>query len=579
MQYPQIFELLTIFFYLLLMIAVGILFNRFNRNTDDYFRNGCKGTWWLVGMSTFMITFTAWTFTGAAGAAFLSGWTVFFIYFGNAVGLLLCGLFIAPWFRQLRIVTVPEVYYLRYGELTRQFIAYLSFTSAPIFAGLTLYGLAIFISAIFNLNIQTIIILLGAAVVIYSMTGGSWAVMATDFLQGAILIPLTLLVGFLSLYAVGGVEGLFTKISEQGLEDEFRFLKPDVSMWAPYSIFWGFTICIHNALGMLNFNGAARFAAVKTGRDASKACYLAAALMLVGAVVWLLPPIVGRLLYADEILSTAITQPAESSYAIVALNLLPSGLTGLIAVAIFSATMSNMDTGLNRNSAIVVKDMYPVFCRWLGWEPSQDQAKLVLASRFVTLLLGVLIILLAVYFSMFSPHGIFNTMLNLMIVLNAPLAPPALFGLFMRKVPRYSAMAAIAAGWIPAVLGVFSGTLFGEPWGYQVRFISVFSVSSIVFIGSSIFWKYASNEYRDQVIRFFTRRDTPIRFEEEVGAKTDFSQLRILGIFVLIISFGVFGLAFVPENINGGIITGSLAATLFLIGALMTCLGYRGTDE
>ena len=62
------------------MISVGFVFTRFNVNTDDYFRNGCKGTHWLVGMSTFMISFTAWTFTGAPGAAFQAGWTVFFIY-------------------------------------------------------------------------------------------------------------------------------------------------------------------------------------------------------------------------------------------------------------------------------------------------------------------------------------------------------------------------------------------------------------------------------------------------------------------------------------------------------------------
>lgn len=579
MEISQLYELATIIVYLLLMVSVGFIFNRFNLNTDDYFRNGCRGTWWLVGMSLFMIGFTAWTFTGAAGAAFLSGWTIFFIYLGNAFGMLVCGLFIAPWYRQLRIVTVPEVYYLRYGELTRQFIAYLNFFSSILFAGLTLYGLSIFISAIFGLNIQIVILVLGIVVVGYSMAGGSWAVMATDFLQGAILIPLTLLVGILSLHAVGGVGGLFAEIRAHDLTEEFRFLKTEIPAWAPYSIFWGFLIFFHNAMNILNFNAAARFNAVKTGRDASKACYFAAFLTLIGAVVWLIPPMTGRILFSAEILAVDIAQPAEAAYAIVALNLLPAGLTGLMAVAIFSATMSNLDTGLNRNSAVLIKDIYPELCRLLGVTPSENQAKLVFASRIVTFILGTLIVGMALYFSYFSQHGIFNTMLNLMVVLGAPLAPPALFGLFMRRVPRYSAIAAIVVGWIPASMGVFSEFLFGAPWGYQARFVSVFGVSSVVFIGSSLFWHYSSPEYREKVKAFFKRRDTPIRFAEEVGIGTDYAQLKILGIYVIIISLGVFALALIPTNGGERLTTVGLGTAIVAIGALMSYIGFKNQDQ
>ena len=579
MKHPQLFELLTIIGYFILMLAVGFLFNRFNKNTDDYFRNGCRGTWWLVGMSTFMIGFTAWTFTGAAGAAFRAGWTIFFIYLGNAFGLLLCGLFIAPWMRQLRIVTVPEVYYLRYGELTRQGVAYLGFVSSPLFAGLTLYGLSIFISAVFGLNIQMVILGLGAVVVVYSMAGGSWAVMATDFLQGAILIPLTLLVGILSLHAIGGVGGLFAEIQAQDLGAEFRFLKSDLSAWAPYSVVWGLVIFFNNTISMLNFNSAARFNAVKTGKDASRACYLAAFLSLVGAVVWLLPPMIGRLLFPEQILAVDITQPAESAYAIVALNLLPAGLTGLMTVAIFSATMSNLDTGLNRSAAVIVKDMYPELCRLLGFKPSEDQGNLVLASRLITGLLGIVIVGIALYFSRYSQDGIFDTMLTLMVVLSAPLAPPALFGLFLKRLPRYSAIAAIVAGWIPASMGVFSETLFGESWSFQIRFLAVFGTSSLVFIGSGIFWRHSSEEYRAKVTEFFRRRDTPIRFAEEVGIGTDFAQLRLLGVFVLIISVGILALAVIPTNGNDALITAGLAGTIALIGTVMCIMGWRGKDS
>ena len=47
-------------------MGVGVVFRRFSNNTSDYFRAGGKATWWLLGGSMFMQSFSAWTFTGAA---------------------------------------------------------------------------------------------------------------------------------------------------------------------------------------------------------------------------------------------------------------------------------------------------------------------------------------------------------------------------------------------------------------------------------------------------------------------------------------------------------------------------------
>lgn len=48
---------------------------------------------------------------------------------------------------------------------------------------MALWGLGIFCHGIFGFNLQWTIIVIGAIVVVYATTGGSWAVMGTDFLQ------------------------------------------------------------------------------------------------------------------------------------------------------------------------------------------------------------------------------------------------------------------------------------------------------------------------------------------------------------------------------------------------------------
>ena len=73
-------------FYFAFMAAISWVFRRFVQNVSDYFRGGGKALWWMVGASAFMVSFSAWTFTGAASKAYADGWPVMAIYVANAVG-------------------------------------------------------------------------------------------------------------------------------------------------------------------------------------------------------------------------------------------------------------------------------------------------------------------------------------------------------------------------------------------------------------------------------------------------------------------------------------------------------------
>ena len=135
-------EYLVIVGYLVLITVVGLVFKRFSSNTDDYFKSGTKGSWWLVGSSAFMSAFSAWTFTGAAGVAFESGFSVMIIFLGNAFGFFLNYLFLGPWLRQMRVTTFPEAISKRFGEITRNFYALFEVPIRTLYAAMALYGLA-----------------------------------------------------------------------------------------------------------------------------------------------------------------------------------------------------------------------------------------------------------------------------------------------------------------------------------------------------------------------------------------------------------------------------------------------------
>ncbi|MDX1555880.1 MAG: hypothetical protein R3212_07640, partial [Xanthomonadales bacterium] len=230
-------EYLVILGYFGLIIVVGLVFKKFSSNTDDYFKGGCKGTWWIVGTSAFMSTFSAWTFTGAAGMAYESGFSVMIIFLGNALGYFLNFLFMAPWLRQMRATTFPEAISMRFGEQTRYFYALYEVPMRILYAAMGLYSLGIFCSAVFGYNINYVIVVCGIVVLFYSATGGRWAVMATDFLQGLILVPLTIIVAWLCLEALGGVDSMFQAIEAKGLTEDYRMVNSAELFGGAYT--WG----------------------------------------------------------------------------------------------------------------------------------------------------------------------------------------------------------------------------------------------------------------------------------------------------------------------------------------------------
>ena len=181
------FDYGVIVFYFIFMIAIGFVFRLLCKNTSDYFRGGGKMQWWMAGSSAFMVAFSAWTFTGAASKAYTDGTIILVIFFGNAFGFLISCLYFAPKFRQMRAVTPMEGVMQRFGRANEQFFTWMQVPLSILYAGIWLNGLGIFLAAVFGFNLETTIIIVGLVVMFMSVTGGSWAVVASDFMQVLIL--------------------------------------------------------------------------------------------------------------------------------------------------------------------------------------------------------------------------------------------------------------------------------------------------------------------------------------------------------------------------------------------------------
>lgn len=539
--------------YLVLLLILGYAIRKMTSNVGDYFRGGSKGTWWLVGMSMFISGVSARTFTANAGIGYTDGWTVNAIYMANIVaGLVL--VLLAGRFRRIRATTMPEVVRMRYGAGLEQFYSYWGVIFGNIGGATMLWALAIFCSAVFELDLTLTIVVLGAVVIFYSCSGGRLAVMATDFLQVLVIMPITLLIAVLALVKLGGIGGLFGEIQAQGLTEQFKMVKEyDLATLGNYSMMWILAVVVSQIIFSMTLGSAVRFFSVKDEPEGRKAAWLNVGLSVIGAAIWMVPAIAARLLFPEVVDGMEIGKPAEAAYAVVSMQLLPLGLIGIMVIAMFSTTASTLDTGLNGAAGIVIINMYPAICRRFNLPQVTDQTRLIAFSRWITVFFGIIMILIALYFSGLDGTGMFEIMLDLTALLGIPTVIPNLMGLYIKRTPAWSGFFSIGVALIPSFFAFCGnkGWLGIEPWAYHEKVFVILFTGVAAYLFTMLFWKYESEEKKSMISEFFARLRRPIDFAGEVGSGTDADQMRFLGIFCMIIGGGIFLLLTVAETLTG----------------------------
>ena len=432
-------DYLVIACYALLMVRVGFYVMRFNRGAAEYFRGGSRIPWLVAGLSCFMAGFSAWTFTGAAGVAYRSGIAAIGLYIGNAFSFLLGYFIFAKRWRRSRITTVMEYLSGRFNPATHQVFSWTTIVFQLFTSASTLFGLSLFVSSACGLPVTWTILGAGALIVFYCVLGGLWAVVITDFLQAAILMPFCMVLVVMSLARVGGVTGLV-----HSLPPEMKTIHVSGEFGWLYIASWTIMVSFgYNTSAM-----AQRYFSVDDERSARKIALLCCGLFFAGAFLWFIPPMAMRVLY-PQLPPMGLPNASEAAYAVASLTLLPHGLIGVMLAAMFSATMANLSAQFNVKSGILTKDVYQSLFR-----KTAGEHELLVVGWITTLLVGGGTTVIAVIMAA-SGQSVFQIMLTFNTLMSLAYGPPALLGLVVRRTPPWSGLASFATGLILGMLGAF----------------------------------------------------------------------------------------------------------------------------
>lgn len=563
--------------YLLLMVLIGFRTRNSSTNISDYVRMGNKSTWWLAGFSLFMSQFSATTFTGLAGSAYIAGWSIMVSQFVTAAGFFLQAFWIAPMLRRTRAITPMDVVRSRFGPAAEQLKVYISTLSSFFFAGFFLLGFGTFASALFGLPLWVVVIVMGLIVVFYSVSGGSWSVQITDSLQALILIPVTVAFSILCLHHIGGIDGLISAIEAAGLTRDFAFVKPPNHEYVTdlpvrkgnFTWLWILGSVLNALIVSIGINTSHRYLSLKDEASSSKAALLAGVLTLCGAFIWYIPPIVGRLVFADDILAVrAIANPADAAYAITAMKLLPPGLMGLVFVCMMAATMSSMDGFLTGTAGFIVRNLYQPLARTLRFAEMSDFAQLRM-TRLVNLGLGLWAIVMSFVLNRIAgSSGMFEVLQTIITLIAAPTSIPFALSLVCRRIPLWGLFAGMLSG-VAVSVTLFALRARGitMEWGYETILMSAACVLPTFF--SIAFWKYTSPKFRALVERFFALIETPIAVKAEVGDVADSGLLRTVGVNAMGIGSLLLLLLIWCDRLSDVYTVLGISAFLFSVGGLM----------
>jgi len=571
------YDYLVIAIYFVLILAIGVVFSRMaSKSTSDYFRGGGRMLWWMVGATAFMAQFSAVTFTGAAGKAFADGFAIVAVYIGNTFAFFCGWAYFSHRFRQMRVDTPTEAIRGRFGPQNELFFSWALIVFSFLNAGVWLNALGVFTSAVFDADMSVTIISIGMTVLFVSVLSGAWGVVASDFVQTLVVAVVSIACAVVALVMVDGPVNLVKNFPGGFL------IGPNMNY--PLILFGTFIFFLpKQVITMMNLHDSFRWLNAKDSFNARKAALLAMTLMGVGSIIWFIPPWAAATLYPDAAAdySQLGNKAADAVYLVFARNAMPIGTVGLLMAGLFAASMSSMDSALNKNAGIFIRSIYQPFLAKRN-RHTEDK-KLLRISQLVSFISGLGVIAAALYFASLKKLSLFELMMSVSTMVQVPMMVPLVVGIVVKKTPKWAPWATIAVGFFVSwlVMNVFTADVCAGLFGIEsltdreiIDMNIILTVAGHVFITAGFFWATSLfyNETKDEdkleTDRFFEDLETPFIADDQQDY-FDRQQRRKLGNMVMTMSAGILLMALIPNPLWGRIIFVICALIISSIGFLL----------
>ena len=460
--------------YLLLIILIGVLSNRFISSQLDFLLAGRRLGPWVTAFSERASGESAWLLLGLPGAAIAVGYGEIWAVIGIISGIILSWFLIAERLRaeteKYEALTIPDYLHKKFNDTSGIIKIFSSVIIAVFFTfyvSAQFHGSGKILNTIFGIEPLYGISLGALVIILYTIMGGLLAVAWTDLVQGILMIGTLVILPIVGLIELSSFDAplrdliMSTDSAKSSLVSGFSGLAALSVIVGGLS--WG-----------LGYFGQPhlliRYMAIRSVKEVKQARVIAALWAIPGISGAFLIGVIGMGYFGEEFF---IGKDVENVMPMLAQELLPAWLAGLLISGAVAAMMSTADSQLLVSTSAISED--------LGLNVLKKPNKL-LNSRVITVFLGIFAYLVAMY-SEWSGKTIFSIVSFAWSGLGSSFGPALLLALWWKGVTRKGIIA-----------GLFTGSITTIIWGSNLYLQSIvterFISFALAFVAIIIISKY-----------------------------------------------------------------------------------------
>lgn len=437
---PSILDYIIIFAYLAVITLIGIFSGGRQKSVKDYFLGKDVVPWWAVCFAIVAAETSTLTFISIPGLAYLTNLNFLQLTFGYLIGRIVVAFLFLPAYFQGELSTAYAFLENRFGYKTRSFASIVFMFTRTAADGVRLFATAIPLKLMLNIEYPLAILIIGVVALLYTSIGGVRGIIWVDVIQFLIYIGGEIISGILLINLIPGGFKQFSSIASEfkkfevinlGFSDSFSsfFSKP-------YTLFAGI---LGGAFLSMASHGTdqlivQRLLATKNLKNAQKSIIGSGVIIIFQFAIFLL---VGVLLFTYY---GKLDMRSDEIFPHFIINVIPTGLKGLIIAGLFAAALSTLAGSISSLSSATVLDiLIPYFKKF------DDDNKKLLASRIITVLWAVILILVAFLF-IESSQAVVEIALSIASFTYGGLLGTFLLGVLNKKATQEDALAGFVAG-------------------------------------------------------------------------------------------------------------------------------------
>jgi solute:Na+ symporter, SSS family len=472
--------------YLAGSLALGLLGKRFLGDVSHYLVAG-RELGLYIGIATLAATeIGTITFMYNAELGYRFGFASFAAALISGVIMIIVGRtgFIISRFRQLRLMTVPEFFEVRYSRGLRLVTGVLVALGGILNMGVFLKIEGEFLIVVggipgrYLVAVMTVILLLE---LVYTVLGGMVSVVITDFLQYILLSVATILVSIYAVHFAGWGNIVHKVQSTMGVAGFSPLASPK----------FGWTFIIWQALLWLSLvtcwqTTAMRIFSTRSPETSKRVMTWTGFIFLGRGMLPMLWGIAALTLFGTGALDKGVPLPVVQGHAIAPIDAMPAmlaqilgpGIKGIVVAGMLAATMSVNSSYLLGWSAVISQDVVLPLRQMMGKAQLSSRSQLVV-NRIANLFVSLFLMFWGLYY---TPPGAVYLYLNITgTIFLAGAFVTVIGGLYWKR-------ANVLAGYLAMVLGAAGAIIpfFFLHWNENITGFASFGLAACGFMAGSL---------------------------------------------------------------------------------------------